>query len=485
MRQSDDLRFTGWFFLPETPSARIPGVLTWAPADGAQLELFGGFSPRPTYRMNPDGAGLVTDSIVGEVRPGTIFGETTERKRLSIWDAQRGNVSTKSDGTVQQENWSSLWVCVGDHIESPDDPIFTEAVLALDDLYYLTSDNRIYQIQWARFEGIEEPGKEQDNGTLLTPYVLPIVGGYRAEIEQGQTAKAQFSVDTFATRPMISAASEAMPELKLEPLLRRKRRGLTLDVRIYALMTVGPNDDTPASAAELVELMGPVLDLMRLAFYRPTGLEEISLRRENSENVYLLSRIGDQANPDDIHDFRSVVFSFDDVSLEAYLETWERLTPTYQAQYAWNVMIGLCGYSPNYVEEYVGQALAAAEGVEQWCFQGATGTKLEKRLENLHDRLPEKVQEKLKLDIGTWTKSAVWARHHVAHGGTKRERMISDTSELLAVAQSVHLVTYLGILEELSVPVEKVVDALLNHPRLAAMARQYEVVNRIRGDRAL
>ena len=72
MRQSDDLRFTGWFFLPETPSARIPGVLTWAPADGAQLELFGGFSPRPTYRMNPDGAGLVTDSIVGEVRPGTI-----------------------------------------------------------------------------------------------------------------------------------------------------------------------------------------------------------------------------------------------------------------------------------------------------------------------------------------------------------------------------------------------------------------------------
>lgn len=485
MRQSDDSRFTGWFFLPNATEERIPGVLIWTPATGADLELFGGFSPKPKYRPSPDGAGVVTDSIVGDVRPGTILGVTTEGKKLSIWDAHREKVSAKFDGAVQQESWTSSWVAVGEHIESPDSLVFSEVALALDDLYYLTSDSRIYQIQWAKFEGIEDPGKKLENGTLVTPYILPIVGGFRAEVEHGKTEKAQFSVGTFASRPFISPATEAMPELKLESLLRRKRRGLEIDVRINALMTVKPNDGVEVSASGLVDLMGPALDLMRLAFYRSSGVEEISFRRKNGENVYLLSRIGDKSNPDDPHDLRSVVFTFDDVSLESYLEIWQRLTPNYQAEYAWNVMIGLCGYTPNYVEEFVSQALAAAEGIELWCFQGSGGASLEERLKNLHSRLPMRIQERLNLDTETWAKAAVWARHHVAHGGTKRKRLISDSSELHAVAQSVHLVTYLCILEELSVSVDKVVDALLNHPRLAAMTRQYETVNGIGEDSAL
>lgn len=187
MRQSDDSRFTGWFFLPNATEERIPGVLIWTPATGADLELFGGFSPKPKYRPSPDGAGVVTDSIVGDVRPGTILGVTTGGKKLSIWDAHREKVSAKFDGAVQQESWTSSWVAVGEHIESPDSLVFSEVALALDDLYYLTSDSRIYQIQWAKFEGIEDPGKKLENGTLVTPYILPIVGGFRAEVEHGKT----------------------------------------------------------------------------------------------------------------------------------------------------------------------------------------------------------------------------------------------------------------------------------------------------------
>lgn len=485
MRQSEDHRFTGWFYLPETPDHRIPGVLTWVPMDGAHLELFGGFSPGPIYQRNPNGSGLVSKSIVGEVRSGTIFGETTEGKKISIWDAQRGNVSAKLGGIVQQENWSSMWLAVGDHIDSPDDTIFTEVSLDLDDLYYLTQDGRTGQIDWAIFEGVDNPGKKLENGTLLTPYILPIIGGYKADVERGQTSNAQFSVNTFVSRPMMNPAAEAMPELKFESLFRRKRRGLTLDVSFIAWMTMGLKTDVRSSAVDLVDLTGVGLDLMRLAFYQPAGLAEVTLKRENAENVHLLSRIGDQAYPDDPHDFTSVVFTFEDVSLDVYLEVRERLTSLYQAEYAWNVMVGLCGYSPKFVEEYVGQALAAAEGIERWSFQGEDDTHLRKRLENLHKRLPTRIQEVLKLDIETWTSAAVWARNHVAHGGTKKKKLISDSSELYAVARSVHLVTYLSILEELSVPVEKVADALLNHPRLAAMSRSYEIVNKINRDRAV
>ena len=34
----------GWFFLPEDPDNRVPGVLEWDPAKGASIELMGGFS---------------------------------------------------------------------------------------------------------------------------------------------------------------------------------------------------------------------------------------------------------------------------------------------------------------------------------------------------------------------------------------------------------------------------------------------------------
>ena len=32
----------GWFFLPENPDNRVPGVLKWDPAKGAEIELMGG-----------------------------------------------------------------------------------------------------------------------------------------------------------------------------------------------------------------------------------------------------------------------------------------------------------------------------------------------------------------------------------------------------------------------------------------------------------
>jgi len=49
MKQCEPQRILGWFHLPEDRDNRLPGILTWEPADGATLELFGGFSPpRPT-----------------------------------------------------------------------------------------------------------------------------------------------------------------------------------------------------------------------------------------------------------------------------------------------------------------------------------------------------------------------------------------------------------------------------------------------------
>ena len=481
MRQCEAQRIRGWFYLPEAPDSRVPGILSWEPSEGAILELIGGFSPEPEYRKNPDGGGYVSDQIVGDVRTGTIFGESDSGQSLSIWDAQRGNYTAGMSGQVREEFWESSWVCVGAHIGSPQDQVFSQATIALDELYYLTDDARFCAPKWAQIEGVENPGQRLENGTFLTPYVLPVIGGYRGECVSAETDDSRYSVNTRATRPWISAATEAYPDLKLAFMRRNQRRGPVIELSVGANVTIRLPDDTAAgSAADFVDRTAPVLDLIRLATFSTADVEAIALRTTEDEDVSLLSRIGEPASPEESHEPGAVVFDFSDVTLDSYLQTRQRLTGSRQAGYAWSVMIGHCGYSAKFIEQYVSQVLAAAEGFHTWCLMGGD-IELKSRLKALHDMLPADVQTRLGLDVGHWADWAVWARNHVAHGGSKRQRFIEDSMETLAVGKSVHLVTYLVVLCKLGVPVEKIVDALNNHPRLRPMVAYCEVVNKVQG----
>lgn len=98
MRQSEAQRIPGWFYLPEAPDEKLPGVLTWEPLEGATLELIGGFSPLPDYRPSQHGSGMTTTHEIGDVRPGAISGESAAGKRLSIWEAQRGTTTNCRNG---------------------------------------------------------------------------------------------------------------------------------------------------------------------------------------------------------------------------------------------------------------------------------------------------------------------------------------------------------------------------------------------------
>lgn len=180
----------------------------------------------------------------------------------------------------------------------------------------------------------------------------------------------------------------------------------------------------------------------------------------------------------------SVVFGLADVTFESYLQVRQALTKERQGAYAWSVLVGLCGYTSRYVEEFVSQAVAAAEGFERWCLDGGSGDTLNTRLKKLYNMLPSEVRTLIGLNVehwAHWAQWAVWARNHVAHGGTTRKRNVEDSAELFAIAETVHLVTYLVALLQLGVPVGKMVEALTNHPRLRVLANKSEVVNGING----
>ena len=471
MKTSDSHRVKGWFFVPETPAKRIPGILTWSQNDGADLELIGGLSAEPEYEQGVDGS-WSSNPFMGDAPPNTIYGELNSGKKVCLWGAERGSYKAGIGHQVQEEFWHSSWLCVGAHVDSADAPALHGFKVALDNLYYLTDDGRFCPPRWSTIEGVEHPGEEQENGTLLLPFVLPIIGGYRAGWARGSTVGAAYSIDTHATRPWISPATEADPSLKLGFMTKRRRRGPSIEISVGAHAGVSPHDSSASSAEDLLHKARPIFGLMSLATFNTSGVEWMKAQTVDGDEVSLLCRMGHPSESDLYTEVDGVVFTLNDVSLEAFLTTWDRLVSGEQAQYAWNLVIGLIGHSPLMVEEHVGQVLAAAEGFDTWCLDGGKNTELKKRLIRLHERLPEGVKLKLGLDVEKWVDWAVWARHHVAHGGTKKHRDIKDFYQLKIIADSVRLITYLVALKEFSIPDEKVAMALSRHPRLKVLAER-------------
>lgn len=476
MRTCDRQRIKGWWFLPSSPDDRLPGVLTWSQEEGAELELFGGFSNQPE-RAGVDSSR--TGSSSGSVVPRTIYGETVAGKPVTLWEAGRGSHTADFSGRAREEMWHSAWVCVGAHIPSVETPTFRRLTVGLDHLYDLTSDGRFSAPSWTPMDGVDHPWEEQDDGTYLTPYVLPVVGGRRAGVSVGSTSTTTYSVETWASRPWISPATEAMPDLRLEMMRQRTRGGHQIHLSVSASFRVVPLDETTtSSAADFLNKLGPLHALMAVATFSASGVERMHAETAAGDDVSILCRLGYPSAPESPAPGTDVVFTLDDVSLRRFLQEWERLTSGPQAQYAWNLAVGLIGHSARMVEEHVSQVLAAAEGFHRWCLGKKGEQSLRARLQQLHDRLPSEVSRRLGLDVEKWADWSVWARNHVAHGGAKRHRELGDFYQLKVIADSVRLVTYLVILCELGVAPGKVTDALTNHPRIKVLAaRSAQVAN--------
>ena len=242
MRTCDPHRLKGWWFLPRSPEVGAPGVLTWTPSGGADLELIGGLQ-----------GGHQEIVVIGQAAPsvlpsdgGTVYGETNDGKPVTLWDAERHRYTADVAGAMREEFWHSPWVCIGSHLVSADEPCLTGFRVAVDDLYYLTNDGRFCAPQWAKIEGVDHAGEPQPSGTFVAPYVLPVVGGVKAGVATGSTSSAGYSVFTSATRPWISEATEAMPDLKLDFMTQRTRSGPSITLRVDTWAHIDPSDPQPA-----------------------------------------------------------------------------------------------------------------------------------------------------------------------------------------------------------------------------------------------
>ena len=480
----------GWFFLPEDPDNRVPGVLKWDPAKGAEIELMGGLCPGFSYKDVPadqmrrftslEGTsnadfGIIT--LAEEISSiPVIFLETTEGKKYSVWDA----ISTSSLSNrikTYEEHWYSNQIYFGDHI-LPTDASFTKATFELDELYYVADDQRIFKPEKVQGKSWEQAGQNLYSRPCLSFFKLPILSGDHQGKFTGSTKNAQYSINTWASRPYLNNSYN-------------HRCGLRFIISVGANVSIMLRDEgteagkLAGTASDFIDRYTPVNDLMRLATFQPCGAASIQLQQHDNEHGSLLVNLGEVARPNEHHEQLDVVFTLNDISLENFLKERERLTNNYGAFDSWNILISFCGYSSNYMEEYISQVLAAIESFHKRCL-GGKAENLKERLEDLYFLLPPKIRNQIKFDddIGIWAELAANVRHRAAHAGPQDEKdgkanpdasvikryvgtlSISDRN---AIAVSAHLVTYLVLLNELGVSSEAICNALNMHPKISTM----------------
>lgn len=454
----------GRFFLPEDPDNRVPGVLKWDPSDGgsATVELIGGFLPAEATENN--------------MLKRTIYLETVRGEKYSVWDGVSTN--SLSNGTkTYEEHWYSNQIYFGDHI-LPTDASFTKATFELDELYYVADDQRIFKPEKGQGKIWEQIGQNSYSRPFLSFFKLPILSGNHRGKFTGSTKDAQYSINTWATHPYPNDSYN-------------HRCGLKFMISVGANVSVMlRNEGTETgklagTASDLIDRFVPIYDLMRLATFQPCGVANIQLQQHDNEHGSLLVNLGEVARPNEHHEQLDVVFTLNDISLENFLKERERLTNNYGALDSWNILISFCGYSSNYMEEYISQILAAIESFHKRCLLGKKGN-LKERLEDLYSLLPQKIRNQIKFDddIEIWAELAANVRHRAAHAGPQDEKdgkanpdasvikryvgtlSISDRN---AIAVSAHLVTYLVLLNELGVSSEAICNALNMHPKISTM----------------
>ena len=455
----------GWFFLPEDPDNRVPGVLKWDPAKGAEIKLMGGISTSIIQPLGSGGVYTITDEIVTPSR--TIYLDADDGKKYSIWDAYRKKV------IAERECWESSQVYCGHHILF-DEKVFIQATFVLDGLDYLVKTVDFHEPDFSP----KLPEEEQSDGSILTHYVLPISSKTCAETT-GQSKGAFYSIVTSVVHDIKGDSATGGPYLKSKWLVEYRRRGPMLTIyfgKTEVRIAFRKDNESIGDLGEPFSnfIYKPILDLVQLATFQPCGIAEVRLQTNKYESDgVLLKRFSELARPFEDHDINGVVFTLDDVPLQFFLKKWEALTKN-GADYPWSIATGLCGYSPRYVEEYVIQSVAAAEGFHKLCLgKGKTYIDpdgkaqkyhLKDRLRELYNLLPEKIQKILRLNVDEWVDYAAEARNHVGHGGSAASGTVMDILDFHSIAVSVHLVTYLVILNELGVSSERIGKVLENHP---------------------
>lgn len=417
--------WSGWWWPVGSVDSRVPGTLRWDPDSGISLELIG--------------------ALKGPEYGGAVLGEVDGNRPVSLWGVAEIRSRSRANKRLSQ-TWDARSACIGAHIGSENDDAFTGCVLQMDNLFYLTGDQRFMPPQWHSIPGVEDPGDKQPDGSVAMPYLLPVLGGSNHSLITGDSATTRYQIGTRVTTPWTSPATEEWPHLKLDFLTQRTSSGPQITLRTSAWATVTPSDRPTVSASSLLDRVEPLQDYVTLATYAPAVTSQMRATTADGADVLLLTPLVLPAHDVESSDLRAA-FDFEQLTLQTFLETRDFMVEQPQGLFAWRMLLGQVGHRAKTLEEDVSMALAAAEGIHRWCCRGPKGKPLALRLRALHATLSTEMQELLNLKTDRWADWAGWVRNHIDHGGAETYNDL-DLETQIALADTVRLVTYLAVLAQ-------------------------------------
>lgn len=467
--------WTGHWWLPDDPERTVPGVLRYQPGEGLLLSLIGGFEDRI---MRPIEGGV---AVMEGSRSWALILGVADNKRITLLDCHPKHSKTYGfamDGPHKQ-TVSALTALVGVHLDRPDEAVFTECRVSVENLTLWAASSAFTQS--IGFEGERLDGR----GTISVKSV----------------DEPSVVVDGTA---ITLAHEHTLPHFD-------NQRGETVGrMRDTVFMRFKPG--SPYSLSGAREQAKAVQDLVSLATHRAAGLLWLRLRmppedRDYPEGYPIHDRevavysdvtvLGDpEAKAVAHHD---VLFTCDHLPFEEVMPRWLKVRSECQA--AANMALGLRYAPARYVEGNLLTAVGAAEvmhralGIEErrlpeadfealregllavtpeehrgW-IKGAVRNDptLRERLRTLASLPDGAAMGRLVPDVEQWAKVATQGRNDLAHTGQTKRQTID---ELIAVVRVTAAVVTMNLLHALGLPGERQREIINDNSELRFTAKQ-------------
>lgn len=463
----------GLWWLPEDPTNRHAGFLTYDPASGLELVLVGGFDAQVREQIGP---GAWT--VLAETKDFPVVYGRAGNRDITLFGAYSANSLTYNlgffDGGPSEQTLKAQTALVGVHAGSTDEALFDHANCVIEDIW-LWSATSALEAKWGWDKESERPSGE------ATIEMSPV---------DDQTAKVPGATITLAhwltlpTFDTMRGGSRARVEHKPVLSVRTDERASFASLMVYV-----------ATLQDLLSLAtgrGPALLWMKVYLPRPNPSEEASPSNMGREvDVYTRSR-GEGDPSAKAVDAHTMVFTLDDLAFAQAVRRWWEVHERFRA--SCNMIVGGRYVADHYIETMLIVAVAAAESFHRDLKERSAATRehnlqrlrpaldalgeadrkwlesfvpsgfsLGQRLERLAERLPVSCRDRILPNPSAWAVAAKRARHNLSHSGRSSE----DAIKLYATVRVTRAVVLLNILLEMGLSEERLLKTLNDNGELS------------------
>jgi len=446
----------GWWWLPDQPDDKIPGVLRCAPGQHPRLLLIGGFDPLIWVRSSPN-----SWEASGEMRTWPLLLGESDGQQATLLDCCPSSSSRSLQNRSQSlfdQTLIAMRALIGVHLESADQATFKAMEINIENL-----------LAWSAAKGLRER----------------VIDFQDAREREADIISAEFPEE----RSALIDDYRITLHHRLVPGSDCTRSDTTATITENAVLSVEPLQGL-RSLAGLTKLVKPLQDLITLATNRPAAVLSTELvapsadhasdagdeppRQDHTVQVYNKHIVDAEPGAAAIRP-SELLFSLDDIGFDKVVPTWFGLRG--QLSPASNMLFGLHYIQDGYLEDRLVMAVSAAEALHrrlpfdppmsddefkflrdkasaavpaergQWVRERLRNeSTLKERLLDLASLPDSEVVDALMPDRGRWATLAKNARNALVHRTPKKDHSLSidETYAVVEVTRALLTLVLIG-----------------------------------------